>query len=485
MKRLNFRKKPLTIALVAAFLIMQFVSCKKFLQVQPRDYMFEQEAFATEKGVESALNGIYQSMANPVLYGSNLTVDITEQFAQYYYAPGRPNIARFKDFVYSLTKPYYAEIWKQAYRSLLGTNNFCDRLKDPSFHVLASDKRDILLGEAYAIRAFLHFDQLRLFGPVYTRFPQQKAIPYVRTASSVAQPILPADQVIDQIMHDLDSALVLLAKDPVRVTGANKITTSGVGQAIDYMSNRHRRFNYYAVKTLAARVLLYAGKKAEAWQVATSIIQEQEAFFPWLTEPEFANDPLMSKESFFGIENKKMYEIYRDLFSPLLRDDIIYALKPARLNGLYSPTSTDLRLKYWFKVGIEGEKTYKVLIKHSNATIKDAGLSGYQPLIRKSELYLIAAETAPDLQQGFTYLNTQRINRGLPAIVYHTGSTATELLTAIRDEYQREFVGEGQTFFMFKRLNLATITPVTGSGSVAMNDLKYVVPLPEDESFYR
>lgn len=485
MRRIHFRKKPITVTVVAVLLIMQCVSCKKFLEVQPRDYMFEEEAFSTEKGVESALNGIYQSLADSVLYGNMLTVNMTEQLAQYYWGSGRPIRNIFKDYLYPQSKPLFANIWKRAYRNILGVNNFCERLEDPSYKILTPEKRDILLGEAYAIRAFLHFDQLRLYGPVYSKLPEAISIPYVRKATPEAQPLLPASAVLTQVMHDIDTALFLLEKDPVRTTGPNKVSVPEIGQSIDYMSNRHRRFNYFAVKTLAARVLLYAGKKAEAWQAVNAIIQAQEAFFPWQTEAEMAKDPLMSTESFFGIENRKIYDYYRELFSPLLRDDIIFTLQPNRLNLLFPVNTTDLRLKYWFKVGVEGEKSYKVFIKHSNATVKGASLMYYQPLIRKSELYLIAAETAPDLQQKFLYLNTQRVNKGLPPITYTSGSTETDLMNAVRDEYQREFIGEGQTFFMYKRLNRPTITPVAGLGSVSMNDLKYVLPLPEDESFYR
>lgn len=488
MIKIIFHKRSGIISLVAGLLIFQALSCKKFLQVQPRDYMFEEEVFSTKKGVESALNGVYQSLSDSLLYGSMLTMDAMENMAQYYYAPDGKFWISLKDFNYDdpfFAKPLFSNIWKHAYVSILQINNFCAQLENPSFHVIGSDERDILLGEAYAVRAFLHFDQLRLFGPIYATKPDGKAIPYVSKAGAEIQPLLAASNVITKILQDLNSALVLLEKDPVRTKGANKIVLPTVGQSIDYFSNRHRRMNYFAVKTLQARVLLYAGKNAEAWNVANSVLLAQEAFFPWTTEQKMVADPVFSSESLFGIENKKIYDFHRQLFSPLLGDNYIYTPKPLRLDAIYDPSSTDLRLKYWFKIGVEGNKAYNVFIKYSDVSITEGTIRYYQPLIRKSELYLIAAETAPTLEQGYFYLNSLRLNRGLTPVNFEPLSTRIDLLEVIQDEYQREFIGEGQTFFMFKRFNLAMLPAVTGLGNVDMNETKYVVPLPEDETYYR
>lgn len=469
--------KNIWVAFVLGFLMLQNVSCKKFLEVQPRDYMFEEEAFSTQKGVESVLNGIYVSLADSLSYGNMLTLDVTERMAQYY-----TTYINNTDQVASTEIPLFASIWKQSYQTILGVNNFCNKLQAPDFKVLSIEERNILLGEGYGLRAFLHFDMLRLFGPVYLKAPSALSIPYARTASADILPLLPANTVITEILKDLDSALVLLDKDPVRTKGPDKVNSTGAGELVGYLTNRHRRMNYFAVKALAARVMLYAGKKTEAWEATSSLLSQLDVFFPWQTEQEIAKDPILSKESLFGIENKKLYDYYRAMFSPLLSDAVINTPKAPRLDGIYDPNLTDLRLKYWFKVGVEGDKNYKVFIKHSNATITDQSLSYYQALIRKSELYLIAAETAPDLQQGFFYINILRANRGLAP---QLGSTTTELMNAIRDEYQREFIGEGQTFYMFKRLNLSEIPDRTGWWMIMMTDMQYVPALPQEETYYR
>jgi len=485
MKKIHSCNRTILGTLAICLLCFQFLSCKKFLQVQPRDYMFEKEAFSTPKGVESVLNGLYQTMADSLLYGKMLTLTGTEQLAQYYYAVAGEHQNLFKDYMFPSLKTVFAQVWSKSYRTILGTNNFCSTLENPSFNVVATAEKNMMLGEAYAIRAFMHFDMLRLFGPVYANNPGNTAIPYIKTATIEAQPLQTALSVISNILSDLEASAKLLENDPVRTKGADRTGTPPAGESIDYFSNRHRRMNYYAVKTLQARVLLYAGKKEEAYAATQSIMQQQEAFFPWQTEQQIAADPLLSRETYFGNDNRKLYDHYRQLFSPLVHDESIYTPTQAKLDGMYNPGSTDLRLRYWFKVGVEGNKSYKVFVKHSNANITDASIRYFQPLIRKSELYLIAAETAPDLQQGYFYLNSLRLSRGLTPVNYQPSSTSADLLVEVQKEYEREFIGEGQTYFMFKRLNLASITPYSGSGSLTMDAAKYVVPLPDEETYFR
>lgn len=71
-------------------------------------------------------------------------------------------------------------------------------------------------GEALGLRAFLHFDLLRMFGPVYKEHPASKAIPYRIAFDKDATPVLPASEVVDAILKDLNDAEKLLKEsDPL------------------------------------------------------------------------------------------------------------------------------------------------------------------------------------------------------------------------------------------------------------------------------
>jgi hypothetical protein len=71
------------------------------------------------------------------------------------------------------------------------------------------------------VRAFLHFDLLRLFGPVYSMDSQRKSIPYNDGIEASRRELLPADELIDtKLLPDLENSESLLkSSDPIIAEG--------------------------------------------------------------------------------------------------------------------------------------------------------------------------------------------------------------------------------------------------------------------------
>jgi hypothetical protein len=108
------------------------------------------------------------------------------------------------------------------------------------------------------------------------------------------------------------------------------------------------------------------------------------------------------------------------------------------------------------------------------------------PLIRLSEVYYIAAESEPNPADGFAWLNQMRPRRGLAPIdpaQYNT--LAAQFPTLLANEYLREFYGEGQAFFFFKRTAFRQHYE-NGSAFAVSNysDAAYRLPLPQAEIIY-
>jgi hypothetical protein len=62
-------------------------------------------------------------------------------------------------------------------------------------------------------------------------------------------------------------------------------------------------------------------------------------------------------------------------------------------------------------------------------------------------------------------------------------STTANFATELTREYQKEFFGEGQLFFYYKRLGTATIDNGSATtGTITMTKDMYVLPLPESET---
>ena len=462
-------------------------SCKKFLTVKPEDQYTQEQVFSNENAVQQALNGLYMSLASNTLYGANLSTTTIEMMGQRYntVAASNNSYVAYQQYTYTNTTVMatFNDIWTQAYANITKINKFIVNLQGAAQNgVIPSQNASLLMGEAIGLRAMLHFDLLRLFGPVLAVNPAAPSIPYYSNADGITKPILPAAQVLDSVLADFSTAKRLLAADPV-ITGG--ITTTNNF----YSGYRNQRLNYYAIMGLQARAYLYGGNRTAANQAARQALDEGEKWFPWadakaITEGVSPNR-IFSPEMIFGVYNQNMYANYTKYFSPdILIGDLLTAL-PARLLSIYEGTNaTILDYRYaktWIpeKVDVSANPpTVQTSVKFADIADKTKPWRFVQPLLRKTELYYILAETETDPAIAINYLNTVRLKRGIAVNLTSAAVVATE----VQKEYQKEFWGEGQLFFYYKRMNKTSIPSGTSTGSISMSAAKYVVPLPLSET---
>lgn len=466
-----------------------FSSCKKYLDVKPEDKFLESTVFSSASGFTSLLNGIYIDMGATALYGENLTLTTVDVLGQQYNvsATSTHSWYYYANYTYtnSTVQAKISTIWTSAYALVMENNNLLEDL-DKHKGVLTPLQDSIIRGEAHAIRAYLHFDMLRLFGPVYAVDSAKTSIPYVTATSIKTQPLLPANQLIDSVLADLDKAESCLRVDPVITGGPQRFYTTA---DLDFFSQqRNGRLNYYAVKALKARVLLYRNDKTGALAQAKAVINNAGQWFPWTTLKIASSntafpDRTFSTEHLFDLYCANLYTSYTNNFSPDVADLSILAANPTRLTATYESLEGDYRYNPSWVIPSTGNKSYRCFYKFSDVTNKDSStlFRFRMPMLRMSEMYYIAAECETDSASAIADLNTVRYNRGLANL------PATAVLTTeIKKEYQKEFYGEGQLFFYYKRKNQATV-PKGGatSGNFTMTAAYYVLPLPTDETDYR
>lgn len=459
------------------------VSCSDFLDVVPQDKILEDQTYTSEAGVQNAHNGLYLLLASNNLYGQQLTMDAVEIFGQQYNMSGSHTKVSLATYSYTekKTKGVIAGIWEKAFASVLSVNKFLESL-DKYPGTVSEQKAAILKGEAIAIRAMLHFDMLRMFGPIYKVSPKDPGIPYYDKFVTSNNPILPADEVMTKIIADLDLSLKLLADDPILRIGTHGTTDQYDGN-IYYFGNRGQRMNYLAVKALKARVLLYAGDKTGAAAAANEIINFLKAkpYFTWTPFSEATNaanpDRIFSSENFFALSDYTLYTKQKALFDASLDDFNIYSPLLSRLNAVFESNDNDYRSLPSWRVPSVGGRTQKLFYKYEDVSNKEKTFRFQIPMLKMAEVYLIAAETAPTPADGIAFLNTLRFNRGL------TNLAPTAVLAAeITKEYKKEFIGEGQLFFYYKRINSTSIpNGSAASGNITMGKLQYVVPMPDSE----
>ena len=465
-----------------------FASCDSWLEVKPYDQIAEGELQKSEEGYQKMLNGIYIDLNSDALYGQTLSVEMIEVMGGAY-TIGTDNSVwgNYKDLSsYQYNTEYWRnrldQTWNKAYALILNCNKILETI-DGNKNLFTDGSYYIIKGEALALRAMLHFDMLRLFGPVYSKDSDKKAIPYYTKQTNSPEPILTAQEVMEKIITDYEDALNYLANDPVKTEGTMMSSTEDGSS--NFLRYRALRLNYYAVEALMARAYLYMGNKIEAFKYATDVIKTADQnIFPFVDKNLVIGSPadpdrIFSSEVLFALTNTSRGTIHKNFFDPSRLPNYVFRMDDSMMSNLvYGGAATtggyqdDYRYRAcWMATG-SNRYFYKYSDMVANGSIQNTMI----PMVRLGEMFLIAAESqSGDLKAGVQYVNALRRNRGVASL-----TTLTPDL--LKYEYIRELYGEGQLFFLYKRLNSDIITSATSSKNPKASDLIFVVPLPDTET---
>ncbi|ATL47758.1 hypothetical protein COR50_11615 [Chitinophaga caeni] len=465
------RIRPIYIYVIC-LVCLSTAGCKKWLEVKPDDTFTEEMIYKTEAGTKDALNGILLKISSGSLYGMNLTGVYLDLLAQRYRVTNdaSPYYSFYTlDLSQSTAKNVLQSFWEQMYQGVANTNRFLQMTEQYKANYSEQFYQQAK-GEVHAIRALLYFDLLRMWGPVYDGDDSTAAsIPVYSTITHVYPDYAPANEVMDFIVADLDSAIAYMANDPIIES--------------NYDDDNNMRLNYYAAKALKARVLLYRGDKAGAYSMAKEVMQVQDKF-PWVLRLNIASnrtnpDRIFGTEVLFGVYNRNLYDAYKGVFLSTLNEGSLLAAGPDFLNTVYESLLGDFRYGDTWLQASDGV-SYRTFFKY--APVSDAAHYKFNytvPVIRMSEMYLIAAETAPDPAEGLSYINEIRLHRGLDTEI----SDPAQLTNEIRKSYIKEFYGEGQLWFFYKRTKATSMISPAGNRAISLG--KYVFDYPDSETQQR
>lgn len=477
-------------------------SCTKWLTVDTKDRIMEDKLFSTQDGYLVALNGIYIGLLDGSLYNGKLTFTSTDVMGQYYDCSKESHSAnKLSIFKEDVSKHIFDGTWTSAYTLINNINTVIEHC-DSKDGVLDEMHFNLYKGEALALRAMLHFDLLRIYGPIFKTNTDAVSIPYQDYSDIKPSPLLKASEVADKIMKDLYLAEQLLEKSDVIINeGPKSIAIEGTSNQLRF---RNMRLNYYAVKGLIARAAIYFNDETIALKYASSVIDDTQVknnYFPFTSSDQMGavglEDKVYSSEILFSLYNlKRSKDVFESKFSSNLKTDNSYNITDKGLGALYEDRGdTDLRYKFqWDKQVMNADtKNVNVLTKFNLMTQKpDTAInklehSYYFSMIRISEMYLIKAECLRNIDetQAYLALNTVRRARSVSSIV---PSPEREIMDCIQWEYAREFIGEGQLFWFYKRRNMIEI-PNIGVGvnadgvlvKVAMDSGQFMFDIPQAE----
>lgn len=477
-------KKTAKYILLAGFALstLGFASCNKFLDVQPKGTLTEDAQFSSIEGYYDALYGVYGTMAGQNLYGAPMTYGFLDKLGQLFRNTNEgassvdDRIVAY-DYTSTRVRPTVDALWQNLYRAISYANNILRNAESPA---ISDDRLERVRAEAYGLRALLHLDVYRLYGPMnYESHKTERLLPYSTTFNLQNKTVYSNEAFLEQILADLKRAEDLMGED--------ETIRQDLPSQTEFTANRVVHLNKYAVYALYARVYTLQGNSAKAQEYADKVI----AKFPLATQNSFNTVKVFPApgEMVFGLYAPKFAEealkVFRvsEYFGRADLDETIYETASA-VTG-----NRDVRYAAFYNnEGFIGtpEKNRFIRFGATEADIKAmTTLRHGFSMIRVPEMYYILAEALyrqGNTTEALAALNAVRSSRGLQGLSASQVSSLSDLQKQIQLEYIKEYPGEGQVFFALKHLGI-DFTSYAGA-TVTPTETLFVLPRPENEQRY-
>ena len=477
-------------------------SCSDWLDVRGENVQKENDQFGNYKGFRDALTGCYITLADNDIYGQALTMTHIETLANLWYcpdsyendAPGRYALHTHNysdENTFDIIEAIYAKLF-----NVIAQANLIMKHVEEDGNVIPSAKtRSVIAGEAYAIRAFCQFDVLRLFGQLPEGATKQVMLPYSEITDISSQPAYYgyADYV-KKLEADLNQAVSLLKEnDPIFEYTFSELNQSSASLNDTYFYYRQSRMNYWAVRALQARFYLYIGDTATAHTIAMEIINAKDSngnpVIALSGTTDFPTCHTCASECLFYLSK---FDVKSSSNSVLLGSaDVttqisssVFVINVSMRDGMYaeyaSKASHNRYKNLWGDMFLQdryGQKEYISLKKYTHADDANDLMIKHQiiPLLRMSEIYLIAIETSDNLDEVNSLYTTYM--ESCDMTIFDLFTSVEQMREWIIREYHRKFYGEGQMFYTYKRLGANSMI----RGEQEVTESEYILPLPSTE----
>ena len=490
--------KKYIIALMA-IMNLYLASCSDWLDVKGDMEMKEEDLFVKKQGFCDALVGCYMTMADQSAYGEKMTMSNIESLANLWALDNDQNLPadyylKKHDYGQEDARSAIQAIYGKLFNVVVQANTLLKNLEIGGNVIADPALRAVIEGEAYALRAFCQFDILRLFGQLPQGGTLKVSLPYSESSSiNEIPPYYDFDEYVDKLESDIERALSLLEdNDPIfqyTFDDLNLVSNQILNESNLYF--RQSRLNYWAVKALQARMYLYLGNKTKAYTLAKEII----------TAKGVDGDALLELTGASNLNDGYLACPSECLFYLSKYDILDYSL--SLLNGNAKQANPDNQLLLSENMFIDLYKgmntaSHNRYQKLWNRNVRDATSKAYVstkkyyfdpdevkanqlynliiPMIRMSEIYLIAIETTTDLAEANSLYDTYIRDRNV-LLEGKAFASLDEVQSVLVDEYRREFYAEGQMFYVYNRTNSKVMLWRTKS----VTESEYILPLPDTE----
>lgn len=479
--------------IAAAFAFASLTTgCNDWLDVTPRSEIKSDILYQSEDGYKQALNGAYIKMGEKSLYGKDASMLVPEFLARNWQVPSSYidvvgyNLS-YRVFTEASTEKKMEQLFGAYYNAIAQLNDILLNLQGNSTVTFQYNNDQLIEGEALGLRAFLHLDVLRMWGPVPEEATtDEETIPYITEITNDPSKLLSRtwSEVVKYIETDLNSAENLLKEcDPVTTKSMAELNSLyNIGKEgmpkDEWQMKRSSRFNYYAVLATKARFYHWIGDKEKAARYAKMVIDSEK--IPLCTGTMLASSEslTMYPEHIFSIENINLLNIIKNDFASNIAS---FRQTENNIKNAYEATLNvnDIRYannRYWNTENYPGGLSFFTFFKFigNDKMESDKRI----PLIRMAEMYLILIENLP-LEDAKPYFSTYRIARGMLDTLEESAFKSEEaLLARLEKEYRKEFFGEGQMYYFYKRHNY---DKYTWPSNITIPSTRYKIPLPKGQ----
>ena len=461
--------------LILGLIILQ--GCSKDMLNQTPDHVISDNlVLNSAEKLDKLLTGTYNEVSRNtylgrVLYKRAAVKGTDFRFVKTTYNPRDYELIFYKYEESSNSSGSGEDLWIQSFKAINNLNLIINNIDAAEGN--AAEKKEIL-GEALGLRGMVYFDLSRTFAyPWIKAGASSQGLPLKLSSEEIVTERSSLGATYDQIILDMQSSLDLLEENSWDQGSTKYLTKTGV-------------------KALLARVYLYQQDWENALKYAKEVIAAR------------GEDKLMGVNSY----------VFEDYNSESLFELSITSENSLGSNGLGAQfdfknggqgdiiaTQTFVDLLSAYKgdpraalLEEDKEGTQQAFVKYINRS-DGGGLSAHNiPVVRLSEMYLIAAEAAANGAGGesesLSYLNTLIEKRTTNFAANQVTETGEALQERIAEERRRELALEGHGVYDYIRRGKDINRPVAEHLNTGVNvsnldiqatDNRTICPIPASE----
>lgn len=488
-------RRLLTYMMIASCAALSLTSCNKWLEATSSNQFPYEKMFDNKAGFYDAITGVYISLGSTSLYGKACTWYVNDNVA-WPFVYSQTSVSYYMQrhiYTSSVCRTYFDGIWSAGYNTIANANMILRALEEKADLIPTEEERNLMKGEMLAVRAYVHFDLLRMFGTMSwdEEGASRKALPYVTEFNREPVPQQTYERTAQLLLDDIAQALTLLENDPV--TGRQREDFEEAVNSDAFWSNRTGHLNYYAVEALAARVNFWIGRHKEAASYAADVIENAlgKGLVSWINPEEQvvmdnynARDWSFSCEHLFSLEVSSLSSwLISDYYSSITAD---FQTAESFITGVLFPSTDPVSGQIAGAEDVRGPAMQMRFVSTGYKSYKLYASDGYYarfrnriPMVRISEMYYILSYCdilSGDNAGALSRLDEVRAHRGISQML----PAGADALAELEKECYREFLGEGQLMYWLKYLSVKeSLNP---EFSLTASDL--VFPYPEEEIDY-